>query len=73
MSEHEDLIDLNNNELTGQEDFFKQLFNVYDTEQLGFVRTQTFVQISLQNKFDAMLGGEQVRRQPSRMRTLNFD
>ena len=63
MSEHEDLIDLNNNELTGQEDFFRQLFNVYDTEQLGFVRTQTF----------AMLGGEQVRRQPSRMRTLNFD
>lgn len=67
-------VDLNNNVLmmsdedtfsNGKEsipgdDFYRELFNVYDIEQVGYIRVENFIEISKQNMFDSFLGDENV-------------
>ena len=51
-------IDVNNN--VEEDSFFRELFNVYDTERLGFIYVENFIQISKQNMTDdgGILGNE---------------
>lgn len=42
------------------EAFFRDLFNVYDVDRVGYILVENFVQISKQNMFDSFLGDDEV-------------
>ena len=49
-------VDMNNN--VEVDSFFRDLFNVYDTDQLGYIYVDNFIQISKQNMDNGFSGDE---------------
>lgn len=44
------------------EAFFRDLFNVYDVDRVGYILVGNFIQISKQNMFDSFLGDDEVNK-----------
>ena len=57
MMSDEDTFSNGKESMPGDE-FYRELFNVYDIEQVGFIRVENFIEISKQNMFDSFLGDE---------------
>lgn len=45
------------------EAFFRDLFNVYDVDRVGYILVENFIHISKQNMFESFLGDDEVIKQ----------